>query len=242
MFSSVEKAVVIIPTFNESLNVEKLVDEVFRLYPGISILFVDDNSPDQTADIIRKLQLKYPQLHLLERPRKMGLGPAYIAGFQWALSRPYQFIVEMDADFSHTPKDLIRLIEAAEQADLVVGSRYLPGGQTKNWPLYRRAISLTGAFISRNLTGMDLSDVTSGFKCFRRETLLSLDFSRILSKGYVFQLEINFRVNELGLKIKEIPVTFQQRQMGTSKMNFQIILEGMTILLGLKLRKTFGRL
>ena len=242
MFSSLEKAIVIIPTFNEGLNVEKLVGEVFSLYPEISVLFVDDNSPDKTADIIRKLQSNYSNLHLLQRPQKMGLGSAYLAGFQWALARPYQYIVEMDADFSHTPKDLLRLIEAAEQADLVVGSRYLPGGQTRNWPLYRRAISLTGAYISRFFTGMELSDVTSGFKCFRRETLLCLDFGRVLSRGFVFQLEMNFRVNELGLRIKEIPVTFQQREHGTSKMNFKIILEGMTILLGLKLRKAFGRL
>lgn len=240
MQSALEKSIVIIPTYNEALNIERMITTLFELYPKISLLIIDDNSPDKTADFVRKHQGQHSNLHLIERSHKMGLGSAYVTAFEWALARGFDYIVEMDCDFSHSPKDVIRLIEAAQSSDLVIGSRYLEGGKTENWPWYRIVISRIGSFTTRLLTGMNILDMTGGFKCFRRSTLEQINLKKIMAKGYVFQCEMNFKVHEKGLSIKEIPITFQQRTHGVSKMSTEIAFEGIWVILKLRLKKIFG--
>lgn len=225
---------VIIPTFNEADNVGKLIEELFFLYPEISLLIVDDNSPDKTSDIVRVYSKKYSRLHLLEREKKEGLGAAYLAAFQWALRQPFQFFVQMDGDFSHAPKDVIRLINALGKADLVIGSRYTSGGQTRNWPLSRRLLSKAGSFVMKRLTKLPIQDATSGFKCFKRKSLEKLSELTIQSKGYVFQCEVNYRLYQHGLKITEVPIVFSQRTLGKSKMSLEIMIEAILILLQLR--------
>ncbi len=240
MSIEIKDSLVIIPCYNEALNVGRMIEELFTLYPEINLLFIDDNSPDKTADIIRIQQANYDNLHLIERSHKMGLGSAYVIGFQWALEKDFQTIVEMDCDFSHSPKDVIRLINASASADLVIGSRYQEGGKTENWPWYRLVISKVGSFFTRLLTGMTLLDMTGGFKCFRRSTLEQIDLLKIMAKGYVFQCEMNFKVQEKGLIIKEIPITFHQRTHGVSKMSLSIAIEGLIVILKLRFKKILG--
>ncbi|HHE55650.1 MAG TPA: polyprenol monophosphomannose synthase, partial [Caldithrix abyssi] len=203
-----KNAVIVIPTYNEALNVERLVKEIRRHVPEISILFVDDNSPDGTADIIKELQKEDERIFLLERQRKEGLGRAYIAGFRVALEKGFDYIFEMDADFSHDPKELLNFLKEMQQHDLVIGSRYIKGVNVINWPLKRLLLSYFANLYTRIITGVPIADCTGGYKCFRKEVLQAIDFDRIKSNGYAFQIELNVKAWEKGFKIKEIPIIF----------------------------------
>ncbi len=231
---------VIIPTYNEYDNVEKLLSETYAALPETHILIVDDNSPDKTAELVNQLQQKnYPdQLHLLKRAGKLGLGTAYIAGFKWALERTYQYIFEMDADFSHHPKYLPELLAKAQAgADLVLGSRYVPGGGVKNWGLLRRIISRGGSLYAKLILGLPLHDLTGGFKCFRRNTLEKLPLNSVQCAGYAFQIELTYRTYLAGLVIEESPILFIDRTLGQSKMSKKIFLEAVWMVLQMRLHK-----
>ena len=234
---------VIIPTYNEIENIERLLKILRRLYPDLNVLVIDDNSPDGTAGVVKGLRSDMPGLSLMERKGKMGLCSAYMAGFQWALERHYQYIFEMDSDFSHSPEELPALLrEAAEGADLVVGSRYIDGIRVMNWPFRRLLISYFGGIYIRLLTGIPLRDSTGGFKCFSRKALESLNRERVISRGYVFQLELNYKIWRLGLKVREVPVTFYERRRGVSKMSFDIILEAFYRVIHLRCLDLLGSL
>ena len=227
---------VIIPTYNEKENIEKIIATVIGLQQNYNVLIIDDGSPDGTAAIVKSLFSKYPQqLFLEERTGKLGLGTAYIHGFRWALEKGYQYIFEMDADFSHNPKDLERLYLACKNgAGVAVGSRYVKGGGVENWPANRIALSKGASIYTRVITWMPVRDPTAGFVCYRREVLETINLSQIIFVGYAFQIEMKFASWKLGFKIAEVPITFIDRQMGESKMNKGIVKEG--ILGVLKLR------
>jgi dolichol-phosphate mannosyltransferase len=228
---------VIIPTYNEIENVENIVNAVFELNQGYHILIIDDGSPDGTANKVRSLISKYPnQLFLEERKGKLGLGTAYIHGFKWALQRKYEFIFEMDADFSHNPKDLERLYQVCKNggAGMSVGSRYVEGGSVENWPANRIWLSKGASLYTRIITWMPIKDPTAGFVCYKREVLETMNFSGIQFVGYAFQIEMKFAVWKLDFLIAEVPITFKDRKLGDSKMNKGIVKEG--ILGVLKLR------
>lgn len=220
---------VIIPTYNEKENIEKIIRKVFSLPGNFHLLIVDDGSPDGTADIIKTLQEEYKgKLYLLERSGKLGLGTAYIAGFKWALQRDYEYIFEMDADFSHDPEDLNRLYEAGTKgADLVVGSRYTKGGKVVNWPWDRIFISKGGAFYTKLILWMPVNDPTAGFVCYNRKVLSTIPLDKVHFIGYAFQIEMKYRAWKLGFKIAEVPITFKDRKEGVSKMSSGIIKEAM---------------
>ncbi len=219
------KAVVVIPTYNEVENVEPLVTEIHKNVPEINILFVDDSSPDGTADLIKKLKAGNPKIHLLERPVKNGLGRAYIDGFTVALEKGFEYIFEMDADFSHDPKELPNFLREIEHYDLVIGSRYIKGVNVINWPLKRLLLSYYANVYTRVVTGIPIRDCTGGYKCFRREVLEAIDFRRIKSNGYAFQIELNYKVWKKGFRIKEIPIIFFDRIHGESKLSKKIMWE-----------------
>ncbi len=223
------KKLVIIPTYNEKENIEKIIRRVFSLSGGYHLLIVDDGSPDGTAGIIKGLQTEYGgRLNILERKGKLGLGTAYIAGFKWALRNDYDYIFEMDADFSHKPEDLERLYEACTHgADVVVGSRYVRGGKVVNWPMDRIMISKGGAFYTKLITWMPVSDPTAGFVCYSRKVLSTIPLDEVHFIGYAFQIEMKYRAWKLGFKIKEVPITFEDRKEGVSKMSGNIIKEAM---------------
>ncbi len=227
---------IIIPTYNESDNIEKLLDLISRTDPAAHVLIVDDNSPDRTYEIVERLmQTSYPgRLFLLKRAGKLGLGTAYIAGFKWALARDYDYIFEMDADFSHDPKYLPAFLTAIEKHDLVLGSRYVPGGGVKNWGLLRKIISRGGSLYARTILGLSLRDLTGGFKCFRRQVLESIDLDAVKSNGYSFQIEMTYRARCKGFRICETPIVFEDRTAGKSKMSRKIFLEA--VLMVWKLR------
>ena len=229
--------IVIIPTYNEKENIEAIIEAIINLNQQFHILIIDDGSPDGTANIVRSLFPKYPgQLFLEERKGKLGLGTAYIHGFKWCLQRAYQFIFEMDADFSHNPKDLIRLYQAcADGAGVAVGSRYVKGGALENWPLDRIALSKGASLYSRIITWMPVKDPTAGFVCYRREVLEKINLNNIRFIGYAFQIEMKFTAWKLGFTIKEVPITFIDRKLGASKMNKGIIKEGVLGVLKLRL-------
>ena len=229
--------VVIIPTYNEKENISRIIRAIFSLQQGFHILVIDDNSPDGTAQIVRDLQAQFPdKLFLEERKGKLGLGTAYIYGFHWALKKGYQFIFEMDADFSHNPADLKRLYEACKSggADLAIGSRYVKGGGTVNWPWDRVFLSKGGSLYTRIITWMPVNDTTAGFVCYRREVLEAINLDQIQFLGYAFQIEMKFAAWKLGFRIKEVPIIFEDRKYGASKMHKGIVKEG--ILGVLKLR------
>ena len=228
------KTIVVIPTYNERENAELMAKAVLET-PGVEILFVDDNSPDGTGDLVEEMMRGEPRIHCLHRKSKEGLGRAYVAGFGKAIELGADRIVQMDCDFSHDPKDLPRLI--AEDADLVIGSRYVPGGATPGWPFKRRLISRCGGIFIRTVTGMPLRDPTGGFKCWKTETLRRIDFETVGSKGYSFQLEMNHGTWKAGCLIREIPIVFTDRTRGQSKITPGIATESIAI--ALKLR--FGR-
>jgi len=221
-----ERALVIVPTYNERENIRRLVDTVLRQDGRLEVLVVDDGSPDGTGQLVAELSAEEPRVHLLERAQKMGLGTAYIAGFRWALERDYRYVLEMDADFSHDPAHLPQFLSAIEDADVVVGSRYQQGRVTViNWPIGRLILSYSANLYARAVTGLPMWDTTAGFKCFRREVLEAIDFSRVRSNGYAFQIEMHFRAWKRNFRIVEIPIVFVDRTEGTSKMSKAIVRE-----------------
>jgi len=237
------KTLVIFPTYNEKQNILAIIEAVFgQNIEGLDILVVDDNSPDGTGDLVAAQAGREPRLHLLRRDKKMGLGTAYVAGFRYALARDYERIIEMDADFSHDPKDLSRLLEASAASDIVIGSRYITGVNVVNWPLKRLLLSMFASYYTRSITGLPLRDCTAGFKCFRREVLETIELDRIQSDGYSFQIEMNFRAWVKGFRILEIPIIFVDRAAGTSKMSKRILREAIWMVWKLKWLKVFNKL
>ncbi len=235
--------VVIIPTYNEKENIEKIIRKVFSLEGDFHILIIDDGSPDGTADIVKGLQKEFPDsLHIVERKGKLGLGTAYICGFKWAVEHGYGFVFEMDADFSHNPDDLPRLYQAcsAEGADVAIGSRYCNGISVINWPIGRVIMSYYASTYVRTVLGMKIYDTTAGFLCYRKKVLETIDFDRIKMKGYGFQIEMKYNAYKLGFKIKEVPIIFVDRTEGTSKMSGGIFSEAFWGVLGLRFRKIKG--
>jgi Glycosyltransferases involved in cell wall biogenesis len=223
-------SLVIIPTYNEKENVERIIEAVFSLGKSFDVLIVDDGSPDGTGQIVKNRQLRYPdRLFLIERSGKLGLGTAYIAGFKWALDHSYEYIFEMDADFSHNPADLECLYEACAEngADIAIGSRYITGMNVVNWPLGRILISYFASAYVRIITGMNIKDATAGFKCYRREVLETIDLDSIRFKGYAFQIEMKFMAYKHGFKLEEVPIIFVNRVEGTSKMSSGIFGEAL---------------
>ncbi len=233
--------IVIIPTYNEKDNIEAIIDAVMQLESGYHILIIDDGSPDGTATIVKTLFPKYPgQLFLEERMGKLGLGTAYIHGFKWAIERGYQYIFEMDADFSHNPADLENLYEACTSgADVAVGSRYVKGGAIENWPSNRVWLSKGASLYTRIITWMPVNDPTAGFVCYRREVLESINLDKIHFVGYAFQIEMKFAAWKLGFTIQEVPITFKDRKLGVSKMNKGIVKEGILGVLRLRWNSMF---
>jgi len=235
-------SVIIIPTYNERENIENIIRAIFSLEKVFHVLIIDDGSPDGTADIVKSLQGEFPEeLHLLQRPKKMGLGTAYIYGFKWALDRQYDYIFEMDADFSHDPKDLPRLYKACseEGGDVAIGSRYVTGVNVVNWPMGRVLMSYFASKYVRIITGMPIHDTTAGFKCYRRKVLETIDLDNIHFRGYAFQIEMKFTAYKCGFKIVEVPVIFVNRVKGTSKMNSSIFGEAVFGVIRLKLFSLF---
>jgi dolichol-phosphate mannosyltransferase len=221
-----ERALVIVPTYNELENIERLIERVLSQDNRIDMLIVDDGSPDGTGAVVEKIASQDSRVHLLSRPKKMGLGTAYLAGFKWALERDYAYVMEMDADFSHDPIHLPQFLEAIENADLVLGSRYQEGRVTVvNWPMTRLILSYCANIYARAVTGLQLWDATGGFKCFRRSVLEAIDLDHVRSNGYAFQIEMSFRAWKKGFKIAEIPIVFVDRSEGTSKMSKKIVRE-----------------
>lgn len=233
-------ATVCIPTYNERENIESIVRAVGE--HGVRVLVIDDNSPDGTGALVDELASKLDYVDVLHRPRKDGLGPAYVAGFRRALAGGATLVVTMDADFSHDPRDVPRLLDAARAADVVLGSRYVPGGNVRNWGLVRRFISAGGSFYARVLLGVGIRDLTGGFKCYRREVLESIDLENIHSRGYAFQIETTYRALQKGFRVVEIPITFADREHGGSKMSRTIVLEAAWKVPALRLAALRGRL
>lgn len=236
------KTLIIIPTYNEIDNIERMINTVFGLYNDISLLIIEDGSPDGTADVVKRKQSEYQNLHIIERQGKLGLGTAYITGFKWALERDYEFIFEMDCDFSHDPKAVADLLEAAQTNDLVIGSRYIDGIRIINWPFHRLLLSYCASIYTRLVTNIPVFDTTGGFKCFSRKALSSLNLDNIIANGYIFQLELNYKVWSMGLNVKEVPIIFYERRDGESKMGGGIIWEAFFAVLKLRALKIFGRL
>jgi dolichol-phosphate mannosyltransferase len=238
------KNLVIIPTYNEKENVEKMIRKVFSLETVFHLLIIDDNSPDGTASIVKKLQSEFPEkLHLLERSGKLGLGTAYLAGFRWALDHQYTYIFEMDCDFSHNPDDLERLYQACitEHAGVAIGSRYISGINVINWPLGRVIMSYMASVYVRLVTRMKIMDTTAGFKCYHRKVLETINLDQIRLKGYGFQIEMKFKAWKHGFKIVEVPIIFTDRKEGTSKMSGGIFNEALWGVLKMKIRSWFTK-
>jgi dolichol-phosphate mannosyltransferase len=241
MAPSEPRAMVIVPTYDEIDNITALVPKILATAPNIDVLVVDDASPDGTGEWVEKMSEEIPRVHCIRRPAKMGLGSAYRDGFRYALEHGAELIFEMDADFSHDPSELPNFMKAAEEADLVLGSRYLYGVTVVNWPLRRLMLSYGANLVSRIVTGLPVKDATGGFKCFHRRVLESIDLERIKSDGYSFQIEMSFHAWRQGFRITEIPILFVDRRVGISKMNRKIILEAFVMLGHLALVRLFGR-
>jgi dolichol-phosphate mannosyltransferase len=237
-----ERALVVIPTYNEIKNLPRIVPEVLRQDPRIEVLVVDDGSPDGTGELADRMGQEDPRIHCLHRPVKEGLGRAYLAGFHWALEHEYDFVFEMDADFSHDPKYLPTFLAAIEDADLVIGSRYKTGVNVINWPMSRLLLSYGANIYARWVTGLPLTDSTGGFKCFRRSVLATLELDRVRSNGYSFQIEMSFRAWKRGFRLKEVPIVFVDRVEGHSKMNKRIVREAIWMVWWLRLRSLVGKL
>ena len=232
--------VIIIPTYNEKESIEKIIRKIFSLEGGYHILIIDDGSPDGTADIVKRLQGEFPEsLFIVERKGKLGLGTAYITGFKWALAHGYEYVFEMDADFSHNPDDLSRLYEACHDggADLAIGSRYCNGISVINWPIGRVIMSYYASAYVRTVLGMKIYDTTAGFKCYRRKVLETIDLDNIRCKGYGFQIEMKYNAYRLGFNIKEVPIIFMDRKEGTSKMSSGIFGEAFWGVIAMRFRK-----
>ena len=238
-----ERALVIIPTYDEASNIPQLLPQVLSQHECIDVLVVDDGSPDGTGQIADRMASESSRIHVIHREKKLGLGTAYLAGFAWALEREYDFIFEMDADFSHDPKHLPEFLEAIKDADLVLGSRYLDGRVTVvNWPMGRLLLSYGANIYARVVTGLKLCDATGGFKCFRRRVLEAIDLDRVRSNGYSFQIEMSLRAVKKGFNIKEIPIVFVDRSDGTSKMSGRIVREAIWMVWRLRFQAILGRL
>lgn len=234
---------VIIPTYNEKENIENIIRCVLSLKPEFDLLIIEDNSPDGTASIVKKLQEEMPRIHMIERQGKLGLGTAYISGFKWGLEQGYKYIFEMDADFSHNPKDLIRLYEACYHgADMSIGSRYVTGVNVVNWPMSRVLLSYFASKYVRIITGMKVHDATAGFVCYTRKVLETINLDAIRFKGYAFQIEMKFTARTLGFKLQEVPIIFTDRTLGTSKMSRGIIKEAIWGVITMKIRALTGKI
>lgn len=234
-------SIVLIPTYNEKENISKIIDAVLGLEHQFDILVIDDNSPDGTASIVEDIMTRESRVHILKRPGKQGLGTAYIAGFKWAVENKYDYIIEMDADFSHNPNDLIPLRAACAEggADVSIGSRYITGVNVVNWPMGRVLMSYYASAYVRMVTGMSVRDTTAGFVCYRREVLETINLDKIKFKGYAFQIEMKFTAHKYGFKIKEVPIVFVNRVLGTSKMNSSIFGEAVFGVIQLKVGSWF---
>jgi dolichol-phosphate mannosyltransferase len=234
-------SLIIIPTYNEADNVSKIIPEVLAQDEGFNVLIVDDNSPDGTAKLVKEMQRTDPRIHLIERPNKLGLGTAYVAGFKYALLHEFDFVFEMDADFSHDPKMLVKLLTKAEDSDLVIGSRYISGVNVVNWPLRRLILSYSANLYTRIITGLPVKDATAGFKCYRRAVLETFDLESIKSNGYSFQIETNYLAWKHGFRVCEVPIVFTDRREGVSKMSKHIIYEAAWMVWKLKFRTMFSK-
>jgi dolichol-phosphate mannosyltransferase len=237
-----KKALVIFPTYNEKENIERIIGAVLPQDPRINVLVVDDNSPDGTGLIVDKLAKDNPRINVLHRERKEGLGKAYLAGFKWGIDRKFDYIFEMDADFSHDPIYLPNFLKTIEDNDLVLGSRYISGVNVVNWPMGRLLLSYYANAYTRIITGLPVRDATGGFKCFRRETLEAIPLESIKSNGYIFQIEVSMRIWKKGFRIKEIPIVFTDRQHGVSKMSKKIVREAIWKVWYLRLMSILGKL
>jgi dolichol-phosphate mannosyltransferase len=237
-------SVVLIPTYNEKENIVKMIHKVFSLNKSFDLLIIDDNSPDGTATLVKNLQNEYAdKLHILERPGKQGLGTAYIAGFKWAIAKGYDYIFEMDADFSHNPNDLLCLYEACSErgADLAIGSRYKSGVNVVNWPMSRVLLSYFASYYVRIVTRMNIRDTTAGFKCYKRKVLETINLDKIKFKGYAFQIEMKFTAWMIGFKLEEVPIVFTDRKLGQSKMRGGIVYEAFWGVIKLKVGSWFKK-
>ncbi|MCK4632471.1 MAG: polyprenol monophosphomannose synthase [candidate division Zixibacteria bacterium] len=237
-----QRALIIFPTYNERDNIEKIVHAVLPLDPRINVLIVDDNSPDGTGEIADKLAAEESKVNVLHRENKEGLGRAYIAGFKWAIEREFDFIFEMDADFSHGPQYIKDFLREITDHDLVIGSRYITGVNVINWPIGRLLLSYYANVYTRIVTGVPLRDATGGFKCFRREVLEKIDLDKVKASGYSFQIEMSMRAWKKGFRLKEIPIVFVDRVVGTSKMSKKIMREAIWMVWLLRLKSMFGKL
>jgi dolichol-phosphate mannosyltransferase len=237
-----ERALVVVPTYNERINLPLIVPLILQQDARIEVLVVDDNSPDGTGQLADEMAAANRRIHVLHRPNKAGLGKAYLAGFRWALECGYDFIFEMDADFSHDPKFLPEFLQAIETADLVIGSRYRAGVNVINWPISRLLLSLGANEYARRVTGLPLTDSTGGFKCFRRRVLEAIDFEKVKSNGYSFQIEMSFRTWKQGFRLVEIPIVFTDRVEGQSKMDKRIVREAIWMVWWLRLKTMAGQL
>jgi len=238
-----KKALIIIPTYNEADNIFKLINEIFLQHFGaimVNILIIDDNSGDGTAEIVKKLN--DPRVHIIERPSKMGLGTAYITGFKYAIEKGFDFVFEMDADFSHDPKSLPQFLEKIEEYDLVIGSRYIEGIAVVNWPLSRLMISIGASYYTRIITFLPVKDVTAGFMCYKVDSLKKIDLNSVRSNGYSFQIEMKFRMWKKKMKLVEIPIVFIDRSAGVSKMSKKIVHEAMFMVWKLLFMSLTGKL
>ncbi len=234
------KTVIISPTYNESKNISTLIKYIFSLPGGYHLLIIDDNSPDGTADIVRDLQNRYPHLHLKQRDRKRGLGTAYVMGFQWALEKGFDSIVQMDADMSHDPMEIPAMVQLLENYDLVIGSRYQGGVSVVNWPIRRLILSYGANLYTRLVTGMPFRDATGGYKAWRASVLSQIDLESVRSEGYSFQIEMNFRTWHKGFRVVEHPIIFIDRTVGESKMSRKIMVEAMFMVWRFRIWKIFG--
>lgn len=235
-----DNAVVIIPTYNEIANIEKMLSSLEGLHPSLNVLIIDDGSPDGTAEIVKAFQQKKKNLYLLQRSGKLGLGTAYIKGFRWAIEKGFEAVITMDCDFSHEPEAIPGFIENLQKNDLVVGSRYIGGIRIMNWPMHRLLLSYFASIYARIVTGIPFSDSTGGFNAYSRKALTSLNLDKIFSVGYAFQIELKYKVWSLGLRVIEYPITFYERNEGKSKMSKKIIIEAVINVFRLRLKKLLG--
>jgi dolichol-phosphate mannosyltransferase len=236
------RILVIVPTYNEIGNITKLIPQILEQNSGIDVLVVDDSSPDGTSGVVRSMADADPRIHLLTRPAKIGLGTAYVEGFRYALAHSYSLIFEMDADFSHDPKEIPRFLETAKTHDLVLGSRYIKGVNVINWPLSRLLLSWFANRYTRFVTGMPVRDATGGYKCFHQKVLEAIDLDRVRSDGYAFQIEMTFKAYQKGFRVAEIPIVFVDRNVGDSKMSSRIVSEAAWMVWKLRFMSLSGRL
>lgn len=235
-----EKTLIIIPTYNELVNLKKLLQDLLNRYEFINILIVDDNSPDGSADFVESISRTDNRVKLIKRERKLGLGTAYVAGFKFALTNGYDYIIEMDADYSHDPKEIAIFLNEIKNNDLILGSRYVRGVNVVNWPMSRLLLSYFASIYTRTITGLPIKDATGGYKCFRKEVLQAIDFNKVKSNGYSFQIEMTYKAWKKGFRVKEVPIVFTDRTVGTSKMSKKIVREAVFMVWKLRFKSILG--